>query len=275
MANTERQPVIDLGEGLSALLKYDRSTIYSREEWGSKLTFHDYQEDFERLFGLVRIFLDLPYELLPDAQLNQIIQAVTNASTHLASIDAFDSSTANNSQQTINTLGTQVKAHADAVTVQMAQWISYLAYQKGDVSANISSLESAIDQGEKLVNSAKGRIEKEEGEIKRIVQQAQDFAGDKGVTIFTQQFDTEAGDNSIEAKNWLKAAIFVFTLTIITLSIFMYQLSGVSNWYEWLSRGTLIGVLITAGARGTVYLFPNNWLTAWSFGNQFFAGNDF
>jgi len=246
MANKKRQPVIDLGEGLSGLLNYDRSTIYTRDEWGSKLTFHDFQEDFERLFGLVRIFSELPYELLPDAQLNQIIQVVTAASTHLASIDAFDSSTANNPQQTITSLGDQVKTYA--VTVQMAQWISYLAYQKGDVSSNISSLETAIGQGEKLVSDAKGRIEKEEGEIKRIVQQAQDFAGDKGVTIFTQQFDTEAGTNKKEAKNWLKATVGVFSLTIITLSIFMYQLIGVTNWHEWLSRAALIGVLITAGA---------------------------
>lgn len=248
MTNIKRQIVVDLGEGLLSLLKYDCSTIYSREEWGSKLTFHNYQEDFERLFGLVRIFAELPYELLPDAQLNQIIESVKNASVHLSKIDAFDSSTANNPQQTINTLGTQVKAHADAVTVQMAQWISYLAYQKGDVSANIASLESAIDQGEQLVGDAKGRIEKEEGEIKRIVQQAQDFAGDKGVTIFTQQFDTEAGENKTEAKNWLKATTGVFLLTTITLIIFMYQLAGISNWYEWLSRAALVGVLITAGA---------------------------
>jgi len=247
VTNTQRQPVIDLGERLEGLLEYDRSTIYSRDEWGSKLTFHDYQEDFERLFGLVRIFSDLPYELLPDAQLNQIIQAVTTASAHLASIDAFDSSTANNPQQTITSLGNQVKTHADAVTVQMAQWISYLAYQKGDVSSNISNLESAIERGEKLVGEAKERVEIEEGEIKRIVQQAQDFAGDKGVTIFTQQFDTEAGNNREEAKNWLKGTISVFALTTIALSIFMYQLTGVGNWYEWLSRAALIGVLITAG----------------------------
>jgi len=248
VANTQRQPVVDLGKGLSHLLEYDRSTIYSREEWGSKLTFHDYQEDFERLFKLVKIFSNLPYELLPDAQLNQIIQVVTAASTHLASIDTFDSSTANNSQQTIITLGNQVKIHADAITVQMAQWISYLAYQKGDVSENISSLKSAITNGEKLVDEAKVRIEKEEGEIKRIVQQAQDFSGDKGVTIFTQQFDTEAGANKTEAKNWLGATITVFILTTITLLVFMYQLASVGNWYEWLSRAALIGVLITAGA---------------------------
>jgi hypothetical protein len=246
--NNQRKPVSDLGVGLAGLLEYDRSTIYSRDEWGSKLTFHDYQEDFERLFGLVRIFSDLPYELLPDAQLNLIIQAVTAASAHLATIDAFDSSTANNSQQTITTLGNQVKAHADAVTVQMAQWISYLAFQKGDVSSNISNLESAIDRGEKLVGEAKARIEKEETEIKRIVQQAQDFAGDKGVTIFTQHFDTEAGTNKEEAKNWLSATVGVFVVTTITLSVFMYQLVGVSNWYEWLSRAALIGVLITSGA---------------------------
>lgn len=248
MTDIERQTVTSLREGMSGLLNYDRTTIYSRDEWGSKLTFHNYQEDFQRLFGLVKIFSELPYGLLPDAQLNQIIQVVTAASAHLASIDAFDSSTANNPQQTVNSLGDQVKAHADAVTVQMAQWISYLAYQKGDVSSNISSLENAITRGEKIVDDAKERIEKEEGEIKKIVQQAQDFAGDKGVTIFTQQFDTEAVENKDEAMNWLKATVSVFSLTTVTISIFMYQLIEVSNWYEWLSRAALIGVLIGAGA---------------------------
>jgi hypothetical protein len=126
--------------------------------------------------------------------------------------------------------------------------ISYLAYQKGDVSSNISSLEGAINKGESLVEEAKRRIEKEEGEIKKIVQQAQDFAGDKGVTIFTQQFDAEAGANKKEAGKWLKVTVGVFTLTTVTISIFTYQLVGVSNWYEWLSRATLIGVLIAAGA---------------------------
>jgi len=247
LANIDREPVTKLKKELSELLKYDRPTIYSRDEWGSKLNFHDYQEDFERLFGLVRIFSDLPYELLPDAQLNQINQAVTPASAHLKAIDVFDSSTANNPQQTITSYGNQVKTHADTVTIQMAQWISYLAYQKGDVSTNIANLEGAIDKGEKLVSSAKERVEKEESEIKKIVQQAQDFAGDKGVTIFTQQFDTESGLNKVEAQNWLKATVGIFSLTIVTLTIFMYQLGSVINWYEWVSRAALIGILITAG----------------------------
>jgi len=248
VVSAQRDTVVSLRDGLSGLLKYDRATIYSRDEWGSKLTFREYKEDFERLFELARIFSDLPYELLPDAQLNQIIQAIAQASAHLEGIDAFDSSTANNPQQTIVALGNQVKAHADAVTVQMAQWISYLAYQKGDVSANISNLEGTLEKSEELVSEAKGRIEEEEREIKKIVQQAQDFAGDKGVTIFTKQFDTEAESNKKEAKSWLKATVSVFSLTTITLAIFMYQLTGEGNLYEWLSRAAMIGVLITAGA---------------------------
>ncbi len=50
------------------------------------------------------------------------------------------------------------------------------------------------------------------------------------------------------ASDNTNATVGIFALTTITLSIFMYQLIGVSNWYEWLSRATLIGILITAGA---------------------------
>jgi hypothetical protein len=245
--STERTTVTTLRESLEALLAHDTDELYAREEWGSKLNFHDFQEDFERLFGLGKIFFDLPYSLLPDAQLTEINTVVTAASAHLSKIDAFDASTANNPQQNVTQLGTQIKAHADGVTVHMAQWISYLAYQKGDVSKNISNLETVIGKGEEFIELAEGRVAKKEGEIKKIVQQAQDFAGDKGVTIFTKHFDTEAVSNGDEAKKWLTATTVIFSISVVTLAVFMYQLSGVSNWYEWLSHAALIGVLITAG----------------------------
>jgi hypothetical protein len=245
--STERTTVTTLRGSLEALLAYDNAEIYAREEWGSKLNFHDFQEDFERLFGLGRIFSDLPYTLLPDAQLNEINTVIAAASAHLAKIDAFDASTANNPQQNVTQLGNEIKAHADAVTVHMAQWISYLAYQKGDVSKNIADLQAAIGKGEEFIGLAEGRVSEKETEIKKIVQQAQDFAGDKGVTVFTQHFDTEAGSNGDEANKWLRTTAVIFSISVITLAIFMYQLSGVSNWYEWLSRAALVGVLITAG----------------------------
>ena len=90
-------------------------------------------------------------------------------------------------------------------------------------------------------------MEKDENEIKRIVQQAQDFAGDKGVTVFTEQFNTEAGEIATEAKRWLFATVGLFSATISAVSIFMYQLMDVTNPYEWVSRATLIGLLISGG----------------------------
>jgi len=247
MSQSERQAVVDLDEKLKALVGYDSERIYTRAEWGSVLSFEPFRQDFERSFGLARIFTDLPYHLLPDAQLNTIGTAVETASNHFAQIDSFDSATANNPQNLVQSLGNTVKTHADAITVQMAQWISYLAYQKGDVSQNISKLEKAISRGEGIVSAAKERIEIEEGQMKAIIQQAQDFAGDKGVTIFTEQFNTSAQENKDEAKLWLKITAGIFSLTVVLIVVFMYQLIGVSEWYEWASRATLVGVLITGG----------------------------
>ncbi len=247
MSQSARQAVTDLEQKLKRLIGYDSDRIYTRAEWGSVLSFEPYREDFERSFGLARIFVDLPFHLLPDAQLNAIGQAVEAASNHFSSIDGFDSATANNPQQTVQSLGNTVKQHADTITVQMAQWISYLAYQKGDISNNIAQLEKAISRGEGMVSAAKERIETEEGQMKTIIQQAQDFAGDKGVTIFTEQFNTSASENAEEAKTWLKFTAGIFTANIALIAIFMYQLIGVSEWYEWASRATLIGVLITGG----------------------------
>ena len=130
MTESQRQTVVDLSNALATLLGHDNSAIYAREEWGSKLTFHAFKADFERLFGLAKIFQDLPYELLPDTNLAQITQAVVKASKHLQSIDDFDVSTAqNNPQQMVQTLGSQVQSHADAVTVEM--WRKMKTKSKG------------------------------------------------------------------------------------------------------------------------------------------------
>ncbi|UYM16319.1 hypothetical protein [Endozoicomonas euniceicola] len=254
MNELQRQAVMDLDEKLKKLIKFDSDRIYSRPEWGSVLSFESYRGDFERSFGLARIFIDLPFYLLPDQELNQIGNVIQQASSHFEQIDDFDSSTANNPQQTVRTLGEQVKKHADTITVQMAQWISYLAYQKGDVSRNIKNLEEAIETGEGIIKAAKGRIETQEGLMKKIIQQAQDFAGDKGVTIFTEQFNNAANENAAEAKTWLKITAGIFAVTISMIVIFMYQLIGVSAWYEWASRATLIAVLISGGIWcGSIY----------------------
>jgi cell division protein FtsL len=247
MSQSERKAVVELDKKLKVLVGYDSERIYTRAEWGSILSFEPFRQDFERSFGLARIFSDLPYHLLPDAQLNTIGIAVETASTHFAQIDSFDSATANNPQNLVKTLGNTVKTHADVITVEMAQWISYLAYQKGDVSQNISMLEKAISKGEGIISAAKERIETEEGQMKKIIQQAQDFAGDKGVTIFTEQFNSSAQENKDEATLWIKITTGIFSLTVVLIVVFMYQLIGVSEWYEWASRATLVGVLITGG----------------------------
>lgn len=247
MEMNEREAVENLKKSLSSLLTFDAPEMYERAEWGSKLTFTPYKVDFERVFGLARIFSDLPYDLLPDAQLTQITAAIDGTANHFSSIDELDIQTVNNAQQTFKSLGDQVKVHADAVTVEMAQWISYLAYQKGDVAANISKLESAIEKADGIIITAVEEIAGKQGEIEKIVQTAQDFAGDKGVTIFTEQFNNAAIKNAEEASTWLKFTAGIFAVTIIAILIFLYQLQGVTAWYEWISRAAFIGVLITAG----------------------------
>ena len=124
MNKSESKAAIDLDKKLFALVGYDSEGIYTRPEWDSILSFEPFRQDFERSFGLARIFSNLPYHRLPDAQLNAIGTAVETASNHFAQIDTFVSSTANNPQNLVQSLGNTAKKHADSITVKMAQWIS-------------------------------------------------------------------------------------------------------------------------------------------------------
>lgn len=191
--------------------------------------------------------MDLPFYLLPDIQLEEIGNAVGQTSNHFAQINDLDIRTANNPQQTVQSLGDAAKGNADQITIQMAPWISYLAYQKGDVSRNISQIESAVSEAQDMVSAAKTRVEAEERKIQEITQRAQDFSGDKGVSIFTEQFDKNAIQNSKESNKWLRYTIVIFGITIGIIVFFMFGIWNITQWYEWILRAALIGVFVTAG----------------------------
>lgn len=245
MVSEERESLENLRKSLERVVAYDKPEIYNRGDWGMRISFDNFKNDFERVFSLARIFADLPFKLLPDNEINQIRESVENAANHFQMIDEFDATTANNAQQTVTDLGNQVSEHADNITREMAQWISYLAYQKGDVTKNIEHLETTIGTAENIIEQAKTRIEEKESKINKIIQQAQDFAGDRGVTVFTQQFDKTATQNKEEAGNWLIATITAFSITIIVLVTIMFWATGDLLIYEWLSRAALVGILIT------------------------------
>lgn len=248
ISRSEREKVKEIEKVLGNLIEFDRPELYSRDEWGSELSLEDFRPEFERVFTLSRVFTDLPYHLLPDKNLDTIRRTVDEANTHLQTIISFSVATASTPPLAqIQKLGEGIATYADKITVEMAPWISFLAYQKGDVSRNINEMNQAVTTCKSLLSKAEEDIIAKQLRIEKIVQQAQDMAGDRGVSVFTEQFNTSAKDAHKEATTWLRVTAAIFSVCLILLIVFIFSPPSVNDWWHWAPRAAMVAVLLTAG----------------------------
>ena len=73
----------------------------------------------------------------------------------------------------------------------IAQWIPFLAYQKGDVAENIQKLTTSVNQANTLVSNAKGEMEAKAREISEIITKAREASAAAGAAVFTKDFKTK------------------------------------------------------------------------------------
>lgn len=93
-------------------------------------------------------------------------------------------------------------------------YISYLAYQKGDVQRNINELTRSVEEAGQLVDGTKKDIEQRRGEIGDIIVAAREAAASVGVAHFTADFNAEAEAQDLSAEKWLKTTAGLAAATI-------------------------------------------------------------
>jgi hypothetical protein len=201
--------------------------LTERREWGS-ITFSAADVDISRLRQYVGYLRVLPLEHLPDqiivSSFHSPIAAVVPI---LQQIDAF-SLTAGSPTQTRDTLVSQLHAHIEAVYVNGAQWIPFLAYQKGDVTKNIEQLSESVTNAKAILDKAQGDVETKKTELDSIIIAAREASAAAGAAVFTTDFQQESTDSKKAARNWLTAAGVSATATVVVAGLFLW-LARTSN----------------------------------------------
>lgn len=198
---------------LQECLGYEPDKLVSRTEWGS-INFQAAKADLDRIFAITGHLNLLPLEYLTDQAVNQIKQALDGVKGVLDRLDAFDLASGTPTQirdQIVNEIHTQ----ADNFYTIATPWIPFLAYQKGDVAENISTLTESVREAQGLVGEAKKDITKKKGEIEGIVTAAREASASAGAAVFTQDFDEEAGKLKTGANKWLKITAGMAIATIL------------------------------------------------------------
>lgn len=239
----KEETVGPLQEAISETLEFAIDDLVSRNEWGS-INFEDAREDLDRIFAIVSHLNILPLDYLTDQAVKQIQQALNQVKNVLEKLNNF-SLDQGTPTQIRDQLIAEIHSQADNFYTIATPWIPFLAYQKGDVAQNISTLTASVQEANALVESAKSDIQSKHEEIDNIVVKAREASASAGAAVFTKDFDDEATNLKTTAKQWLWATGILAIATII-FAVLLWWVSEPTNnpWQAMQKFGSRIIVLI-------------------------------
>ena len=215
MAN-ESEKVTNLKKELQRILNLNPAGLIRRPEWRS-VHFGEIQTNIDRTYKLAHLLSILPVELLLENTIDNINMRVRRVADSFERLDRWIIETAGD----IAVSGDDLSRHIQSVQGTTnpffevtAQWVPYLAYQRGDVEQNIEKLTRSIREGEEMVSTAKKKIAARDAEMEDIIAKAREVSAAAGAAVFTKDFENVAGKMEKSARIWLGTTIGVAFATV-------------------------------------------------------------
>ena len=244
--------VQQLEEQLEAINQYKDADLISRRDWGT-ITFETAAQDIEVARSIAGDLSTMPLTYLTDQAAQDIIDRIPDVSSYLQQIDEF--TLEGNAEQNRDSIAAYLKEAVAGLHTAASQWIPYLAYKRGDFSANIKQIEAAVTETKHHLEEAETYAATRRQEIDKIVNLAREASASAGVATFTSEFDSEAKTLAQSSRWWLRAVGVLALLTITSAigSFFWPALPEDANSWATLrhvvSKVSVIAILFT----GTVW----------------------
>jgi hypothetical protein len=233
-----------LRTSITEALAFREKSLESRAQWGS-ISFEKASSDFKRIFEILAHLSILPLEYLPDTAISQIQSSITSTSEVFIRIDQFNIEQQQTPTGVRDSLVSEIHAQADQLYHHASSWVSFLAYQKGDVAKNIETLTGSLTRAQGLVDEAKEKIDARQGEIETIITQAREASAAAGAAVFTQDFKNEASTLNTRATGWLKLTGALALLTLVIAAVMWFAPANGSDMATVVQRfGGRLAVLV-------------------------------
>lgn len=235
---------------IEKVLIYKNKPLITRPEWG-EITFVDAEFDIKTVINLSESLNEMPLEYLPDQAASNIKTSFDNILPRLTEIDAFSISNGDPSSRRTNLIR-QLHDYANAVFSQVATWMPFLAYQRGDVTENIKKLVSTITEAQQKMAEGVAKIEAKQKQADEILVKAREAAANAGAAVFTQDFQNEFVSNSENSKLWLGGTILLglVAVGIAIVTYFddytQYTTNTLLLWPKLGSKMLLLSLCVTA-----------------------------
>ncbi len=241
--------VTELQKIVTGILGFDRKRLLQRTEWGI-ISFEKGERDFNRIFDITDYLRLLPIEVLTDQTVVQITNALRNCLQTIQQINQFTLENSGSPGAIRDQNVTNLQSVADNLFVQASPWIPFLAYQKGDVSKNISDLNSAVGKAAAMIGEAQKEISEKRKVIDDIIVKAREASVAAGAAVFTEDFTRQADTLEVQAEKWLRITALLAAGTLLAAIVFFLLIKPVTDNLEVVQRVTskfvILGILLTA-----------------------------
>lgn len=257
MAN-ESEKVSNLKKELQRILNLDQSRLIRRQEWGP-VNFEEVQTNIDRSYKLAQQLSILPVELLLENTIDSISALASQVADGFEQLDQWSIETAGNIP--ISSAKAQhiqsVQGTTDPFFEVTAQWVPYLAYQRGDVEQNVEKLTRSVKEGEEMVSTAKEKIAARDTEMEEIIAKAREASAKAGAAVFTKDFEKVSNETEKSAKIWLRGTIgAAFVTVVVALGMWFWTESGLDQgqiFQKISTKMVVLAVLLT----GTIWCGRN------------------
>lgn len=213
--------------------------------------------NIDRSYRLAQQLSILPVELLSENTIDNISALTRQVAESFEQLDRLSIENAGDMRSAKTQYIQTVQGMTDPFFEAVAQWVPYLAYQRGDVDENIEKLTRSVKEGEEIVTAAKKEISSRASEMEDIIVKAREASAAAGAAVFTKDFENVADKMEKSAKNWLVATSILAFLTLgASAGLWYWTESGLDQGQIFQKIGTkmfILAVLLT----GTIWCGRN------------------
>ncbi len=209
MASEEK--VLELEKSLETITKFSKKDLIRRQEWRA-ITFDIARGDIENILSVATDLTESKLRLLADSAIDNINASIPGVVACLEAIDQFNIESGSSAQDRDN-IATGLRSYAEAFILHSSQWIPYLAYKRGDLSASVDKIEQQVNHSRQLLEKTEVYALEWQKKIDQIFEAAREASARGGVGIFTRTFEHEAYTLDMSSEKWLKTVVLMTLLT--------------------------------------------------------------
>jgi Asp-tRNA(Asn)/Glu-tRNA(Gln) amidotransferase C subunit len=210
--------ITSINELITSVLAFDKQQLIKRPEWGS-MNFEEASPDIEGIFQIIGYLNVLPYDQVPDKDLQEIQQAINNVINLFNKINSFSLDNGNP------------------------------ASQKQQLSTSAHT--AAVKDAESELSKAKKDVAARQTEIQEIISKAREASASAGAAVFTRDFFKESANFNKSANKWLTASIILTIITFVIAILFWIYVGSTNNqpeviWQRIVTKVFILGLFVSA-----------------------------